>query len=226
MRSVDTIDGAPHQRTFGEQPGVYGHARPLPEGDEPPSRGCPFGLTGRAARAGGWRDIFHGTRASSPRRGPREAANSIIAIMTTPIRTVPDSVARWISRMWCLRWVDAAVAWIGLWGGLSLVLGSELASHAAVLSLTFLCLGLLIRPIRSSWRPISGWVGLAVSRGLRPGDRAWYVRSRDADLVLVTARHGARLVIVSPDLAHNEGLHVRRTRVLLIPAEVRELSSK
>jgi len=70
--------------------------------------------------------------------------------------------------------------WIGLWGGLSSVLGSALASDAAVLSLTFLCLGLLIRPIRSSWRPISGWVGLAVSLCLRPGDRAWYVRSRDA----------------------------------------------
>jgi len=93
-------------------------------------------------------------------------------------------------------------------------------------SLTFLCLGILIRPIRSSWRPISGWVGLAMSRGLRPGDRAWYVRSREADLVLVTARHGARLVIVRPDLAYSEGLTVRRTRVLLIPAEVRDLSSK
>ena len=125
-----------------------------------------------------------------------------------------------------MRCVDAVVAWVGLWGGLGSVLGSALASHAAVLSMTILGLGLLIRPIRSSWRPISGWVGLAVSRGLRPGDRAWYVRSREADLVLVTARHGARMVIVKPDLAHTEGLHVRRTRVLLIPAEVRELSSK
>src|SRR6266446_3711874 len=125
--------------------------------------------------------------------------------MTTPIRAVPDSVARWISRMWCLRWVDAGVAWVGLWGGFSWVLGSTSASHAAVPSLTFLCLGILIRPIRSSWRPISGWVGLAMSRGLR---------------------HGARLVIVRPDLAYSEGLNVRRTRVLLIPAEVRDLSSK
>ena len=128
--------------------------------------------------------------------------------------------------MWCLRWVDAGVAWVGLWGGFNWVLGSTSASHAAVPSLTFLCLGILIRPIRSSWRPISGWVGLAMSRGLRPGDRAWYVRSREADLVLVTARHGARLVIVRPDLAYSEGLTVRRTRVLLIPAEVRDLSSK
>jgi len=140
--------------------------------------------------------------------------------MTTPIRPVPDSVARWISRMWWLRWADAAVALVGLWGGLGSVLGPALASHAATLSLMFLCLGLLSRPIRSSWRPISGWVGLAVSRGLRPGDRAWYVRSSEADLVLVTARHGARVVIGRPDLADGEDLNVRRTRVLLLPADV------
>ena len=146
--------------------------------------------------------------------------------MTTPIRAVPNSVARWISRMWWLRRVDAAVAWVALWGGLGSVLGSALASHAAVLSLTILGLGLLIRPIRSSWRPISGWVGLAMSRGLRPGDRAWYVRSRSADVVLVTARHGTRLVIARPDLADSEGLTIRRTRVLLIPADVGEVSSK
>ena len=140
--------------------------------------------------------------------------------MTTPIRPLPDSVARWASRMWWLRKADAAVAWVGLWGGLGSVLGPALASHAAVLSLTFLCVGLLIRPIRSSWRPISGWVGLAVSRGLRPGDRAWYVRPGEADLVLVTARHGVRVVIARPDLSDDQDLNVRRTRVLLLPAEV------
>jgi hypothetical protein len=140
--------------------------------------------------------------------------------MTTPIRPVPDSVASWISRMWWLRGADAAVALFVLWGGLGLVPAPALASRATILSLAFLCLGLLIRPIRSSWRPISGWVGLAVSRGLRPGDRAWYVRAGEADLVLVTARHGARIVIARPDLGHDEGLNVRRTRVILLPAEV------
>ena len=94
-----------------------------------------------------------------------------------------------------------------------------LANHAAAVSLGCLGLGLAIRPVRVRWRPVSGWVGLAVSRGLRPGDRAWYVRSRAADLVLVTARHGARLVIARPDFAADEGLNVRRTRVLLIPAD-------
>ncbi len=146
--------------------------------------------------------------------------------MTTPIGSVPDSVTRWASRIEWLRWADAGVAWVCLWSATGSILGPAFGSHAAVLSLVLLGLGLMIRPVRVRWRPISGWVGLAVSRGLRPGDRAWYVRSREADLVLVTARHGARLVIARPDLAHNEGLTVRRTRVLLIPAEIRELSRK
>ena len=127
--------------------------------------------------------------------------------------------------MRCLRWVDAGVAWVCLWIGQGSVLRLASASPAATLSLIFLCLGLLIRPIRSSWRPISGWVGLAMSRDLRPGDRAWYVRAREADVVLVTARHGARLVIVRLDLAYSEGLTVRRTRILLIPAEIRSPTS-
>jgi hypothetical protein len=133
---------------------------------------------------------------------------------------MPDSVASWIWRMWWLRGVDAAIAWLVLWSGLNLVPAPALASHPAILSLAFLCLGLLIRPMRASWRPISGWVGLAVSRGLRPGDRAWYVRAGEADLVLVTARRRARMVVARPDLGRDEGLNVRRTRVILLPAEI------
>lgn len=140
--------------------------------------------------------------------------------MTTPIRPVPAPVASWIRRMWWLRAADAAVAFVVLWGGLGVAAAAALASHAAILSLALLCLGVLIRPVRASWRPISGWVGLTVSRGLRPGDRAWYVRAGEADLVLVTARHGARMVIARPDLGHDEGLNVRRTRVVLLPAEI------
>jgi len=140
--------------------------------------------------------------------------------MTTPLESLPDSVARWISRVAWLRWADALVAWINLWGAWAAFLGPILTSHAAVVSLACLALGLAIRPVRVRWRPVSGWVGLAVSRGLRPGDRAWYVRSGEADLVLVTARHGARLVIAKPGLGADEGLNVRRTRVLLIPADV------
>jgi len=85
--------------------------------------------------------------------------------------------------------------------------------------MVIVCLSVGVRSLRTRWRPISGWVGLAMSRGLRVGDRAWYVRAHQADLVLVTARHGARLVIAGPSIAQDESLSVRRTRVLVLPAE-------
>ena len=48
---------------------------------------------------------------------------------------------------------------------------------------------------------------------------AWYVRDREADLVLVTARHGIRLVIAKPDLGSDESMSVRRTRVMRLPVK-------
>jgi hypothetical protein len=135
--------------------------------------------------------------------------------MTTPIRPVPPDVGRWISLATWFRRGDAALAWLILWSPLASPLGPALA---AVLSAAIVALGASIRPVRVLWRPISGTVGLLVSQGLRPGDRAWYVRSEQADLVLVTARHGARLVIATPDPDEpDEVLSVRRTRVLLLP---------
>jgi hypothetical protein len=139
--------------------------------------------------------------------------------MRTPIRPVPDEVARWMSRMVWLRGLDLVVAWLGLWAVAALVLGLGSGTEAGLVSLVLLCLGLAIRPLRVRWRPITGWVGLRVSRSLLPGERAWYVRPRAVSLVLVTARHGVRLVIAGPDLAKDEGMSVRRTRVLLLPAD-------
>ena len=78
--------------------------------------------------------------------------------------------------------------------------------------------GALILRIRVRWRPLSGTTTFVVSRRLRAGDRAWFVHGNDADLVLVTARHGFRLVIARPGHDAAEGLSVRRTRVLLLPA--------
>ena len=135
------------------------------------------------------------------------------------MQPVPALVARWMARVRWFRWLDACVAWAGLWYLGGSVLGRGLAGPAAVLSLLLVSLGLWVRPLRTRWRPLSGWVGLAMSRGLHPGDRAWYVRPHQADLVLVTARHGARLVIARPNLAEDEGLTVRRTRVLVLPAD-------
>jgi hypothetical protein len=97
------------------------------------------------------------------------------------------------------------------------VLGSERLEAAAVVAAVLVALGAFVQPLRVRWRPITGWIGLRISRGLRPGDRAWYLGASDASLVVVTARHGVRLVIVRPDL-QDEGISVRRTRVFLLPA--------
>lgn len=139
--------------------------------------------------------------------------------MTTPIKPVPHAVARWMSRVRWLRGLDALVAWAVLWGTSVSVLGRVWARETAALSLILVCLALVLRPLRTRWRPVTGWVGLAMSRSLQVGDRAWYVRAHRADLVLVTARHGARLVIAGPSLAQDESLSVRRTRVLVLPTD-------
>ena len=115
--------------------------------------------------------------------------------------------------------MDAAVAYLGLWGALVSIPGTFSAGQAAVLSFALVASGSLTRRIRAFWRPVSACVGLVVSRGLQPGDRAWYVRSRRADLVLITACHGIRMVIATSDVDADEVLSVRRTRVLLLPAD-------
>ena len=138
--------------------------------------------------------------------------------MTTPIRLLPEEVERWIARSRRLRWLDAASAWLCLWLAGLWILGAS-GRDAAFGAAVLLALGLMIRPLRALWRPISAYVGLAVSRGLRVGDRAWYVRPDRVDLVLVTARHGTRLVIATPGFDADEGLSVRRTRVLVLPFE-------
>jgi hypothetical protein len=145
--------------------------------------------------------------------------------MTTPIRPLPEEVERWIARIRWLRWLDAGVAWLSLWAATRSMLGSVSTRDAALAAGALLGLGLMVRPLRALWRPISAWVGLTVSRGLHAGDRAWYVRPDHADLVLVTARHGTRMVIATPDLDPDEGVNVRRTRVLLLPSERKHMTT-
>jgi hypothetical protein len=134
------------------------------------------------------------------------------------MRPVPDSVGRWLGRRRWLRWGDALVAWALLWSVSAVALGPERLEAAAVVALVLVGLGAGLQPLRVRWRPVTAWVGLRISRGLRPGDRAWYLGTRDARLVVVTARRGIRLVIVRPDL-QDEGISVRRTRVFLLAAE-------
>jgi hypothetical protein len=140
--------------------------------------------------------------------------------MTTPIRPLPEGIRRWMARLRWLRWGDALLGWLVLLLGLSLLV-PRLPSQAAMAGAAGLLLaGALILRVRVGWRPLSGATTLMVSRRLRPGDRAWFVHGSDADLVLVTARHGLRLVIARPGHDAAEGLSVRRTRVLLLLTSV------
>src|SRR5437667_12539371 len=100
--------------------------------------------------------------------------------MTTPIRPVPKEIDRWISRAAWLRRIDAVVAWLGLWG--ALVSGLAPARPAAVLSVALVGVGFMVRPVRALWRPVSGCVGLAASRGLQPVERGWDDRLCSSDL--------------------------------------------
>src|SRR5262245_17189287 len=120
--------------------------------------------------------------------------------MTTPTRPVPAVVERWIAHSKYLRWIDALSAWMVLMLLAKQVMPGGSIGPPALVSAGLLGLGVMLPPLRTRWRLISGWIGLTVSRPLRPGDRAWFVRDGRADSVLVTARHGARLSIALPNL--------------------------
>jgi hypothetical protein len=94
--------------------------------------------------------------------------------------------------------------------------GSTAALWAAVL----VAIAAALPALRVRWRPLSGLVALQVSSPLRPGDRAWFIRSDEAELVLVTARHRLRMTIALAADSPEEGISVRRTRVLLVPEDL------
>ena len=137
--------------------------------------------------------------------------------MTTPTRPLPIPIARWTSRLRWLRGADALLAWLTVLLGLTVLLPSTPPQTAIVLAAGLLLLVALIPRLRVGWRPVSATTTVLVSRGLRPGDRAWFVHGSGADLVLVTARHGLRVVVARPGHDAAEGMSVRRTRVLLLP---------
>ena len=138
--------------------------------------------------------------------------------MQTPLRPLPAAVARWTAAARALRWLDALVAWALLWGAIAGVLGPSRAP-AATLALAAVAAGSLVRSLRARWRPITGPVGLFLSSRLTPGDHVWYVRPGYAQRVLVTGRRGVHVAITPLSDEGAEGLSVRRTRVLLVPAD-------
>jgi hypothetical protein len=139
--------------------------------------------------------------------------------MVTPMRPVPDAISRWIARRRWLRGCDGLAAWVLLAVVVAARLGPARLEAAAVLALVLVGSAAALQPLRVRWRPVSGWVGLRLSRDLRPGDRAWYVGATEASLVVVTARRGVRLVIARPELVRDEVISVRRTRVFLLAAD-------
>ena len=142
-------------------------------------------------------------------------------LVRTPLTPIPASVMRWATWAPSLRWLDALLAWLSVWALVAVSLSQGSGEAQAVLA-ALVAGGLaFLPPLRSRWRPVSGWVGLTVSHGLRPGDAAWYVGRRQAERVLVTARRRLRIVIVTGERGATEGISVRRTRVILIPVEER-----
>lgn len=138
--------------------------------------------------------------------------------MRSPLRTPPAEVERWVARARTLRALDALPAWLGLWAGVAWALPHASAGASAVGAGLLLATFALLPWLRVRWRPVSGAVSLALSRSLRPGDRAWCVTPARAEPVVVTARRGWRLVVAGLGRDAAEGIEVRRTRVLVIPA--------
>lgn len=143
--------------------------------------------------------------------------------MRSPIRQIPGSIQRWTVLARYLRWLDALAAWVGLWVVTVFGLATRPLSIEAQVVVSLLMLGVLalIPPIRARWRPVSALVALQVSRGVRPGDRAWLVRPGDAEPVLVTGCRWLRVVIAPTPRTMAEGITMRRTRALLIVDEPR-----
>ena len=138
--------------------------------------------------------------------------------MRTPIRPLPESIAHWMERARYLRWLDAAVGWLAVWGVVAFGGSRARPLVGVVLAAASVVLLALVPPLRTRWRPVSAWIGLAVTRRLRPGDRAWWVQPHRSDPVVVTARRGLRLTIALTRHGESEVLRVRRTRTLIVPA--------
>lgn len=137
--------------------------------------------------------------------------------MRAPMRPLPERVSRWTSYVGALRWLDALAACLGWWLAFTVVLPDLTEGERAALAALATIACTFLPSLRVRWRPLSAVVGLYVSSRLRPGDRAWFVRPGDARLVLVTGRRRLRLVIAAPDQERDEGLIIRRTRVLVVP---------
>src|SRR5437660_11501878 len=111
-------------------------------------------------------------------------------IVTSPTSPVPVVVERWLSRSRYLRWIDAGIAWLILAVLAASVLPRSSVGSVALASAVVLVLATMDPALRLRWRAVRGWIRLAVSRPLRPGDRAWFVRDGRAGAVLLPRARG------------------------------------
>src|SRR3972149_7757968 len=113
--------------------------------------------------------------------------------MRTPIRATPYAVERGAARFRSLRWLDALVAWLAAWATLAAALdvGPDAQAGLAAVATGLLA---LVPPIRVRWRPVSAWVGLAMSVRLGPGGRARCSRSGRPEPDARTGRRGFALL--------------------------------
>jgi len=139
--------------------------------------------------------------------------------MRTPLKPLPGQPSRWIGRAGRLRWLDAVAAWLVLWAALLVLLPPVEADVPAVLATILVAAGAAVPPLRRWWRPVSAVVAVALGWRLRPGDRAWHVSPDGARLVLVTAARWRHVVVAAVVRDSGEGIALRRTRALLVPAE-------
>jgi threonine/homoserine efflux transporter RhtA len=138
--------------------------------------------------------------------------------MRTPLRPIPEDVSRWVRRAGRLRWLDGAVAWLGVWAGTMLVWPATERAPLGVLAAVMLAGPALVPSLRRRWRPVSAVAAVVLSWRLRPGDRAWHVRPDGARLVLVTSGRWRHVVVAGVVQDSGEGMALPRTRALLVPA--------
>jgi hypothetical protein len=134
------------------------------------------------------------------------------------MRSLPPDVERWVRRARWLGWIEALAVGLVLWPFLALWLADRPPLVSALLALGLVGLAALAPGVRRRWRPIRALVSLAASRGLKPGDHAWLLLPEHVQPVIVTARRRLRLVVARSGQGPSEGLEVRRTRVLVVPA--------
>ena len=138
--------------------------------------------------------------------------------MRSPMRPLPPDVERWMRRARWLGWLEALAVGLVIWLFLVLWLSDVPPLASAILALGLVGVAALAPPVRRRWRPIRALVSLSASRGLKPGDHAWLLLPEHVEPVIVTARRRLRLVVARSGQGPSEGLEVRRTRVLVVPA--------